>query len=248
LTVALYHGPKSVDEMEEFAHALLRNAKGSPGLLISARILRTYVKSARGDHDGARQDADLTISMLRELGQTHRVFAALSARARIERCAGELERAVEFLRTSCDGLEAAGDTNILSTFSGLLGYMLAELGQFEEAEQRAAVGRKLAATDDIASQALWRLVYALVRAHEGADSEAEALAREGCSLLAETDMVESQAHGQLTLAAVLERSGRIPEAAAAAAAALELWERKGVLPYVHETRAIVVRLTAERTH
>jgi class 3 adenylate cyclase/tetratricopeptide (TPR) repeat protein len=156
--------------------------------------------------------------------------------AEIERIAGDGEAAAERLRLSCEALVERGLKAVLSTFAPTHGRALCDLGRFEEAESLADQGRDLAYEDDPVTQALWRRVAALVRAHRGDHAEAERLAREAVVFIRKTDSPGQQGDTLYDLAEVLEAAGRRSEAEAAFREALECYEQKGIVPLARRTR------------
>jgi ATP/maltotriose-dependent transcriptional regulator MalT len=242
--VALVHGPTPVAEVDAWAQELAQEAERNPGLAAIACTLQSFTNAARGDFAEARRLSEQNIAAYRELGQHYRAFGALAARARIEEYAGDYERAAEFLHESCEGLEAVGETNTLSTFSGNYGLVLTQLGRFDEAEARAATSRRLAATDDVASQVLWRIAQARVLVRRDRFADAEALAREAEALLEQADPLDLKAQVALTLGAVLGAAGRKDEAEAAIRGAVSLFEQKGLLPLAQRARMALAEVTA----
>jgi len=63
---------------------------------------------------------------------------------------------------------------------------------FDEAEPLADRGRELSEDNDATSQAMWRQVQALVRAHRGEHEDAERLAREAVDIAEATDGLAMQ--------------------------------------------------------
>jgi ATP/maltotriose-dependent transcriptional regulator MalT len=95
-------------------------------------------------------------------------------------------------------------------------------GKLDEAEGYTIESEKVAASDDVSSQFLWRAVRARILARRGALEDGEALARTALDIIRTSDEPDSQAEGLLALAEVLALAGRVAEAAAAARGALEL--------------------------
>lgn len=120
--------------------------------------------------------------------------------------------------------------------------MLCELGRYDEAEDLAAQGRDVGGLDDAFTQTVWRQTAALVYSHRGEHGEAERLAREAITFLETTDMIARTANAHFDLALVLEAAGRPDHATAEYAVALELYERKQVVPLAlrtHERLAVL---------
>ena len=141
--------------------------------------------------------------------------------------AGDLDRAVEELRRDHDALDEMGEHNYISTTAAFLAEALYRQGKLDEAEGYTVESEKVAASDDVSSQFLWRSVRARILARRGALEDGEALARAALDIIRTSDEPDSQAEGLLALAEVLALAGRVAEAAAAARGALELFEAKG---------------------
>ena len=154
----------------------------------------------------------------------------------LDQLAGNHEAAAERLRGHCDFLAENGRTALLSTYAPLRGRALCALGRYDEAEQLARQGRELGDDNDPITQSVWRRVAALVAAHRGEATEAERLAREAVTHTQKTDSPWMQADTLSDLAEVLETANRHDEAAATYRQALELYERKQIIPLVRRTR------------
>ncbi len=177
-----------------------------------------------------------------ELG--HGFWAAASAQqaCRIELLAGNLEAAEREIRRGCELFEAASEQGYLSTFAGELARTLAMLGRLDEAEEWASRSAELGASDDVATQMLWREAQARVYALRGEHADAERLAREAASLLAGTNDSVFHPAAQATLAEVLALGGKIREAEEVLEEALDCHERKGNLVMTERTRHRLVEL------
>jgi tetratricopeptide (TPR) repeat protein len=88
----------------------------------------------------------------------------------------------------------------------------------------------------------WRSQRARALAHLGELEEAERLAREAIALAEPTDEVISKGECAFALAEVLHLTGRREEAAAEAARALAIWQRKGIVASVERARAFLSEL------
>ena len=126
----------------------------------------------------------------------------------------------------------------------LRGRILCALGRYDEAEPLATQGRELGDENDPITQSVWRRVAALVAAHRGETTEAERLAREAVTHTQKTDSPWEQADALSDLAQVLETAGRPDEAAAAYRQALDLYERKQIIPLARRTRERLAALQA----
>ena len=148
--------------------------------------------------------------------------------AEFELRAGDPEAAAVHGFRGCALYEEAGERSWLSTAATTLAAALYELGRLDEAETWAGRAAELGATDDAATQLLWRAVKARLLARRGSHVEAERLARAAIAIAAGTDMVDGQAAAYTCLADVLELAGDRTGADAALREALTRYERKGI--------------------
>ena len=235
LDLSLVLGPTPADEAVRTLDAVLPETPHPQPLLFRAELLAML-----GRFDEAWQSALEASERLREV--TAGADGGESALAEIARLSGDYDRAASHLRRFCDFLTAHGQHALLSTFAPMLGRMLCQLGRYEEAEPQARLGRELGEEHDIATQALWRQVQALVDANHGRHAEAEALAREASAIIERTDALNNQGAALKDLAEVLICSGRREEALDALARALERYSRKMNLAAVAQTRARIATL------
>jgi len=226
VTCSLY-GPTPVPEAITRARALLEETGGDrkAEALIACSI--AHLEAMRGDFEQARSLYRKSRAIFEEFGW--RLQAALTSidSGPIEMLAGDLDRAVEELRRDHDALDEMGEHNYISTTAAFLAEALYRQGKLDEAEGYTVVSEKVAASDDVSSQFLWRSVRARILARRGALEDGEALARAALDIIRTSDEPDSQAEGLLALAEVLALAGRVAEAAAAARGALELFEAKG---------------------
>jgi len=124
-------------------------------------------------------------------------------------------------------LEELGERGWLSTASGYLARALYALDRLDEAETSAERARELGASDDLATQALWRQVVAKVLARRVDSEGAERLAREAVAITDQTQQLIYRADSRVDLGIVLELIGRPEDARVAFERALDLHERKG---------------------
>ena len=151
-----------------------------------------------------------------------------------ERLVGNDEKAAEELAVYCAYLVDHEQTSLLSTYAPLRGRHLCALGRFDEAERLAEQGRELGHADDPITQSLWRRVLALVLAHRGDSSRPSGWsARRGDR--SDNRLALVPGRSARDLAEVLEIAGRSDDAAVAYRQALDLYERKGIIPLARRT-------------
>ena len=156
--------------------------------------------------------------------------------AEIATLAGDDEAAAGYLRDLLRNARGRHRLNNLSTYAPMLGRSLCVLGRYDKAEPLAEQGRTLGHEQDLTTQALWRQVRALVHAHRGEHSEAEALAREAVAIIDRTDGLNFQGDALCDLAEVLTAGGLSEEATAALTQALDRYERKRNLAMARRVR------------
>jgi class 3 adenylate cyclase/tetratricopeptide (TPR) repeat protein len=157
--------------------------------------------------------------------------------------AGEAAAAERAFREYYEILDELGDEGHKSTAAANLARTLCELERFEEAETYAEIAVRIAAEDDLASQAMGRSARALVLAARGEFDEAERLARQAVELYAEAENPSAQADTWMDLAKVLRTARKAAEAEHAAREGLALYERKGNRPASASTRAFIDELS-----
>ena len=155
----------------------------------------------------------------------------------VELWAGDPVAAVEFGTEGCRLLEELGERAWLSTAAGYLAQALYALDRLDEAEAWAGRSRDLGASDDLATQALWRQAEAKVLARRADAEEAERLAREAVAITEPTQELNARADSLLDLGAVLELIEKPQDARFAYARALDLYQRKGNVVMAERTRA-----------
>ena len=237
LPVALHVGPRSaVDALQRLDEL----AAGYPHPAIEMR--RAVVLAMLDRMSEARTLIETSVGSTRDLAvyQT-RVLPIL---AEIEELDGNFEAAAEWLRIVCDQTAEHGSTAVLSTVAPHRGRLLCALGRYDEAELLAAQGRDLGDQDDAIQQALWRQTAALVRADRREHDDAERLARDAVTVMETTDATARHGDAVFDLGVVLESAGRLEQAAGAYRQALELYERKGVVPLARRTRERLAALQA----
>ena len=69
---------------------------------------------------------------------------------------GDLEAAERTYREALELLDAIGEKGYLSTLAAVLADLLYQQGRMDESEEMARVAEEAGATDDIATQVIWR--------------------------------------------------------------------------------------------
>jgi AAA ATPase domain/Adenylate and Guanylate cyclase catalytic domain len=228
LPVALHVGPRPSEDALQRLRELGADYP-HPAIYLRQAVLLAML----GRIDEARALADTNTGQYRGSVVENRILSQL---AEIEELDENYAGADDLLRIVCETAAERGQTAVLSTFAPMRGRVLCELGRYAEALELAAQGRDLGGPDDAMTQAVWRQTAALVYSHRGEHVEAERLAREAVTFIETTDIIARTANAHFDLAFVLEAAGRLDEAAAEYGVALELYERKQVIPLVRRTR------------
>ena len=198
------------------------------GMVGRAEVARAAMRQAR--------------TVYRELGLEVWWSASVIDEGSMELFLGDPAAAERVLTEGMDVLERLGERGYRSTAAAVLALALNEEGRYAEAEEASRLSEELASPDDTPSQVGWRTQRARALAHRGELKEAERLAREAIALAEPTDEVVSKGECALVLAEILHLTGRGEEAAAEAATALEIWQRKGIVGNVERARALLAEL------
>src|SRR6185503_20986465 len=160
-----------------------------PGANAGVAMLR----SLQGRFEEARELCAVARGVFEELGSRHELISVSAGQGTIERLAGNLAEAERLIREGYEAMVATGDRGFASTFAAELGDALIQLGDDDGAWRYGTIAIDTSSTDDVVSQAGGRGVRARVLARRGEHDAAAELAREGVSIMAETDFLVS--HG-----------------------------------------------------
>ena len=242
VSAALLYGPTPVAEAVARAERVLDDARGSGDLLGEADALFDL-----GQLDARRGDLAAARAHLAESAATFEQFGLALTQARVLMEAGANElladdpaAAERELLGVYRALERMGDSGSRSTVAAWLAEAAWRLGRDDRAEDHAGQSERLASPTDVFTQVVWRGVLAKVRSRQGRLADAVRLAEEAVRLAATTDNLELSAIALLDQAEVLDGE----RGAAAAAEALRLSERKGIVPLAARARRRLARAPA----
>jgi predicted ATPase/class 3 adenylate cyclase len=226
--VATY-GPTPVTEALERCEELLARTNGDRRTegIVSGLLARLH--AMQGNFDHARVLYARGRAVLQDMGRSVVAASTSIDSGAVEMLAGDPSAAERELRRDYAELEQMGEKVLLSTIAGELARAVYAQGGYDEAHRLTVSAQRLAADEDILSQALWRMVRAKVLAHRGTIAEAKRFARKAVELLQPTGDLVSQAEALMDLAEVLERAGEVEDAQRALADARRLFDRKGDL-------------------
>jgi class 3 adenylate cyclase/tetratricopeptide (TPR) repeat protein len=227
LCFAAVYGPAPVSEAIRRCEQILEEARGDR--LVEAGVARylASLEARRGRFAEARLLATRTRAMYEELGMEllGQVLGTLAC-GEVELLAGDSEAAERALRSGAAVLERMGERGYLSSVQAFLAEALYRLGRLDAADEVALRSLENASEEDIWSQAVGRGTRAKILARRGDFDEAERCAREAVLLVEDTDALDLHGSALLALAEVLLHAERNEEAAALAADALRVFERK----------------------
>jgi class 3 adenylate cyclase/tetratricopeptide (TPR) repeat protein len=197
---------------------------------------------------GRYEDAEIAMGrsrrVRRELGQEIDHAGLSLDLAWIALLAGQPERAEPELRAAAEVLERAGEQGLLSTVAALLAEVLYRLGRDEEAVEWTQQSERVTSPEDVLSQAFWRTIRAKVLARRGEAEEALRLSAEGVESIHRSDHLPAIGNCLSDHAEVLRLLGRDDEARPVLEEALAIYERKGIIPSIQRTRALLAEIPA----
>jgi len=235
---AALHGPTPVPEAIRRCEEIAEEAHGDRRTEGLVKTTLAPLLAMRGGFDEARRLYTEAQAMLAELGPTVVGASTSLTTSWVERLAGDLNAAERELRRDYDALTQLGEKYLLSTVAGELARILYEQQRFEDAEKMSRHAQELADADDVASQTLWRTVYAKVLARNGNRDAALILMGEAVEMLGRTDAVVAQAETLVDLAEVLRLCGRKTDADAVLEDAVALFETKKNVVAADALRAV----------
>jgi len=197
-----------------------------------------------GRFDDGRRKQQRAQAILVDLGVKLNIGGMSQWAASFEAMAGNFEAADRVHREGTEVLESIGEIGYLSTQVGYHGRVLFTLGRFDEAAEKADLAERLGASDDVATQALWRQLRAKLLAREGETAIAVALAEEAASMTDGTDCWDTLTMAFEDLGDVYALVGRRDDAIRAVGTALDVCERKGAIVVADTLRAKVAALEA----
>lgn len=163
-------------------------------------------------------------------------LAFLSAEAHI--VLGDEAEAERQLRYMIDELDRVGERSFLSTAAPWAADLALRQGEIDEARRLAELGRSLALEEDVASQAMWRIVAAKLAATAG-DDDALAFADEAVEWMGRSDQLSWLARILVGRAEVQLAASDRTGATASLQRAVELFDQKGDIPEGRRTRALL---------
>ncbi|MEP6468535.1 MAG: adenylate/guanylate cyclase domain-containing protein [Chloroflexota bacterium] len=197
-------------------------AQGSGRLGFTAPLLAML-----GRFDEARDLVRANRAYLQERGLRLRVGGSALYGGTVEDLAGDLEAAERAFGEGIAILEPMGETGVLSTLAAMRATVLYRLGRRQAMEAAVLLAQETGASNDISTQAYWRIAAAQLAADDGRRAEARQLIDEAVELVEPTDFLEMRGATYEGLARVHARAGDPDGWKAALDRSLAEHERKG---------------------
>jgi class 3 adenylate cyclase/predicted ATPase len=243
---ALLFGPTPVAEAIDRIQEMHANASGR--VFYYERVLLSnlaYLRAEQGCFDVARESLAQAKALAEAFGSEVDVAAMAGFYgAKVERFAGNLERAEAELRLAYEILERLGEKGTRSMFAAHLADVLVDQGRLEEAEDFLRISDGMAARDNLHSRVPLRLVRARIKGQRGNADDAERLVHEALSLLEGTDDLNARGDVLLNLGSVLSMAGKTAEGMSAVEESLRLFDKKGNVVTAQRARARLAAIHA----
>jgi DNA-binding SARP family transcriptional activator len=209
-----------------------RGIWGTPPLPLRALRALGVLYSQAGRPDDARSVLDRAIGRARDFGLVWFLIGLGADRGWVELYAGDLNAAVEHLRSAYALVDTEQDFATKPETGARFACVLVRAGQADEAKALAQQARA-ESTGDLFTEVVWRRALALVAARERRFDEALTLAAEARRHVEATDWLTVRGETLEDAALVHRLAGDVSGEADALAEALALYERKGNVSGVH---------------
>ena len=221
------HGPLPVAEGLGWLERLLQAEPENRTLDANLSGFVTVLEAMSGRFAEARKHIEETRALARDLGLMWQAAVQELLSGYVELLAGDPVAAERDMRTAEQAFREIGEGWFLSTVAVDLPRAVYEQGRYDDASALLEAIDEAPAPTDREWQIKRTGVPARLLARRGQLEEAEKLAREGVALAADSEFLVLHADVLLDLAEVLRLGGRLEDAAATAAEAVSLYERKG---------------------
>jgi class 3 adenylate cyclase/tetratricopeptide (TPR) repeat protein len=230
-------GPVPVAEGIRRCEDILERTTGDSLVQANCHIRLAGLEGMRGRFGDARARVAQARAILNEFGLTYFLAHSRDVAALVERLAGNPVGAEAELRASYEELRDTGERTFLAENTAQLAQELYAQAKYEEAERFVRVSED--ASSGRAQKAYWGPVRAKLLARRGDTEAAETLARESVAIWGERDVLLWHGYALIDLAEVLRLLGRAQEAMPVVEEAVELFERKGIIPAAETARALL---------
>jgi tetratricopeptide (TPR) repeat protein len=233
-------GPLPVEAGIRRCEEILERIEGNSLVQANCHIRLAGLEGMRGRFSDAREHVAQARAILTEFGLTYFLAHSRDVAALVETLAGNPAGAETELRASHEELQDMGEKTFLAENTAQLAQALYAQGRYDQADRFARVSEN--ASSGRAQKAYWGPVRAKLLGRRGDVKAAERLARESVAIWAERDDLLWHGYALIDLAEVLRLAGRDDEAVPVVGDAVELFERKGVIPAAEAARSLLAEL------
>jgi class 3 adenylate cyclase/tetratricopeptide (TPR) repeat protein len=241
LGLAAFFGATPVAEARSILDELAASAS-TPHRRADVLLWSSAIAALAGDCEGGSAGVVSARAIYADLGLKTHYGATAHAHGLVELLCGRPAEAERVLREGSRALEEAGEKGVRSTELLALAESLHEQGRHDEAEQIGREASALSPPDDALNDTTLRHMDAKLAAARGEGSRAEELAREAVELFEQLDTPLEHGRALMTLADLLRAGGKTTEAQDAATRALQVFERKGVVPAMERAKRLLAEL------
>jgi class 3 adenylate cyclase/tetratricopeptide (TPR) repeat protein len=236
-----FFGNRSLSQSMNICSDLV-DAAQTPLQRAHARFWLAAIRGVSGELSDARLELEEARRTYHELGlETLRSGTAMAC-ALVELHAGDPVLAEEILREGDAVLEAAGEKGFRCTLLAYLGEALYQQGRYEEAERVVAESEAISSPEDAVNLLLLATLKARLFARRRDYVRAEQAAREAVATAGDSKFRFALEDALIGLAEILLLAGRGAEARRPTQQALELYERRGVVPSAERARRFLASL------
>ncbi|MDQ2910877.1 MAG: AAA family ATPase [Actinomycetota bacterium] len=235
-------GPVPVEDGIRRCEEILEHTQGNSLVQANSHIRLAGLEGMRGRFSEARARVAQARAILTEFGLTYFLAHSRDVAALVETLAGNPAGAEAELRASYEELREMGEKTFLAENAAQLAQALYAQGRYDDADRFVRVSEE--ASSGRVRKGYWGPVRAKLLARRGDSTGAEVLARESVAIWAERDDLLHHGYALMDLAEVLLLAGRAKEAVPVVEDAVELFERKGIVPAAEAARALLAELKA----
>jgi tetratricopeptide (TPR) repeat protein len=236
-----FFGNRSLSQSMDICSDLV-DAAQTPLQRAHARFWLAAIRGVSGELSDARLELEEARRTYHELGlETLRAGTAMAC-ALVELHAGDPVLAEEILREGDAVLEAAGEKGFRCTLLAYLSEALYQQGRYEEAERVVAESEAISSPEDAVNLLLLATLKARLFARRRDYVRAEQAAREAVATAGDSKFRFALEDALMGLAEILLLAGRGEEARRPTQQALELYERRGVVPSAERARRFLAGL------
>jgi class 3 adenylate cyclase/tetratricopeptide (TPR) repeat protein len=242
IAIVAFWGPRPIQDALDLCARAVADGQGSRYVEGYASVVAGALHAMAGRWDEGQALIANGRGLLGELGQ--RVSLAAISMTYSETCllAGRIDEAERDLQEAYAVLHELGEKAYLSTITALLALSACALERYGEAESHVAEARELGAPDDLTTQLYARCAEAEILASRGEIDQALLVAQAAQDLIGSTDYLTDRGSALCTRAKVEKAAGNLAAAREALAQAVALFEQKGSMSAVANTRKLMAEL------